>query len=171
MRKPVFQFLFELDQRFGFSRFFLPELGLHLLYFFYQKAMIAKRDKLRELSSTQIVRVPCARSRTVEPPILHGKEFFDFFSQPIIFKRGKCVHSLIADEGEIAEVLLCFGNGFVVESYLQLSPAPFPGTDQVLVYFLLRRFRELGFSFFYLRLQFKQALAKGEFFLASLSGE
>ena len=147
---------------------FFPELGLYFLYFFRQETMITQRNKLCELYSTQIVRVPCARSSTVEPPFLHGKEFFDFFTQPIIFKCCKCLHGLIADKGEIAKVLLFFSNGFVVESHLQLPPTPLPGTGQVLVYFLLRCFREIGLSSFYLRFEFKQVLSS---FLASLSGE
>ncbi len=143
MIKPLAQFLFELENSPGLSSFILSELGSHLLYCLRQEAMVAQRDKLHELPSPEIVGIPCARSRAVKAALLHGKQFFDFFSQPIVFKRRKRVHGPIADKGEIAEVLLCFGDSFVVKSYLQLSATPLFSADQVLLYFPLRGFREL----------------------------
>ena len=101
---------------------------------------------MRELSSTQIVWVPCARSRTVEPLPFARQRVLDFFSQPVVFKRGKCVHSLIGDEGEIAKVLLCFGNGFVVESTFICPPRPFPEQVKYLSIFFCADFANL-FSF------------------------
>jgi hypothetical protein len=127
--------------------------------------MVAQRDKLHELPSPEIVGIPCARSGAVKATLLHGKQFFYFFSQPIVFKRRKRVHGLVADEGEIAEVLLCFGDSFVVKSYLELSTTPLFSADQVLLYFSLRGFREFDRPVFYLRLQFKQVLTEGEFLL------
>jgi hypothetical protein len=83
---------------------------------------------------------------------LYSKEFFNFFSQSVIFKGDKRLHGLVADEGEIAEVFLGFDNGFIIEAYLEHSAASLSGADQILVYFPLCSRGESGCSRFDLRL-------------------
>ena len=84
MLKPLVQFIFKVDKRLGLSGFILAEPGLHFLYFLRQEAMVAQRDKLRELSSPQVVGIPCARPRTVNASLLISEELFYFFPQSIV---------------------------------------------------------------------------------------
>ena len=82
--------------------------------------MVTEADILRELSSLQILRVPCPRLAAVKTLLVRCEDFFDLFSCPIVSQRLERIFDPVAHENKESAIGLSLGDRLHVVGYLQL---------------------------------------------------